>query len=74
MLVGKSLLNPVISHIKVQDLEISLLGFFLALSGHLFIVSPFLPFGMVICILCHCMLQVLKWLFLVVNLVTCGMK
>jgi hypothetical protein len=46
------------SDIDMQSLEFAWLGLGLALVQYLLTMLFFLPFGVAMCILCHCMLEV----------------
>ena len=50
-------MSALASDIEMQNLEFALLVFCLALVQH-FLITSFFPFGMMICILCHCRLEV----------------
>ena len=48
---------------EMENLVFTLLGFVLDLVRHFLTVLPILPFGVVMYILCHCMLEVCNLLF-----------
>lgn len=48
---------------QMQGLEFALLGFSLSLAQYFLTVLPSLPVGMVMYILCHCMLEICGLLF-----------
>jgi hypothetical protein len=48
---------------EMQNLKFALLGFGLALVQFFLTISLFLPSGMIMYILCHCMLEVCDLLF-----------
>lgn len=50
-------------NIELQDLQVALLVFSLAVAQHSLTMPPLLPFGMVIHSSCHCMLEVSVLLF-----------
>lgn len=63
-LEGQSDLSPLTSGMELQDLEFVLLGFGWSSFGLVFLaVSWFLPFGIAMYILCHCILEVYNFLF-----------
>lgn len=57
-LEGWSHVSPLILDIELQDLEFAFLVFGLALAQYFLTTPPFLPFGTVMYILLHCMLEV----------------
>jgi hypothetical protein len=58
-----ALSSTLASHTELQNLELALLGFGLSLFHHLLTMHPYLPFEMVMYILCYCMLKVSDLLF-----------
>lgn len=55
---GRDLRSPLTSDGDTQNLEFAGLVFALALAQYFLIVLPVLPSGMVMNVLCHCMLEV----------------
>ena len=55
--------SPLTSDMEMQNMEFSLMVFSLTLAQYLFIMLLFVPFGMVICILHHCILEICGLLF-----------
>lgn len=55
--IWKSEVISVLSDTELQDLEFALMDFGLSLVQYLLTISQFLPFGMVVYLLCHCMLE-----------------
>lgn len=49
----------------IMDLKFALLGFYLLLTQHFITVTPFFLFGMVICVLCHCVQEICNLLFFI---------
>ena len=56
--------KPIDSRYRTQDLELTLLGFCFALVQYCLAIFPFLPFGMIKYILCHCILKVCNLLLI----------
>lgn len=59
--VGPS--KPLISHMRLQNLEFSLLGFRSWFVPYFLTMLPFVPFGMIVHILCHHILDVCNLIF-----------
>lgn len=60
---GMKSISLLSSNIELQDLNLTLLGFHLTFVCDFFIILPFLPFEMVMFILCFYMLKVYHLIF-----------